>query len=458
MTDRKRFGVLLREVRKRAGFHTITKFADFLSEHEIIYTDDAIGHWENGRRVPRRDKLVDVLGLLADCDGINSVAQVNNILAYAGYNPLFDEERRECFPNLYKPIPNIPEKLYDVLVGRDDALIEIIGKLNDPRAKPVIVISGLGGIGKTALAYEAVERLMRADVFAKLAWETAKSEEFIGTKTRQRQNQVVDLHSVLLSYARQLKIKIPARISTEKLQKLLRDVLRRESCLLVLDNLETLQSARDIARSLHDLVSPDAVSRVLITSRERLSDIAFVYDYFLPGLSEPSTIELIALEAQFRGADSLLAANKLLAKRIYTITEGMPLAVKLIVSQHLVGITLDDELDRLEAAVDEEEMYGFIYEALWEKLSVPAQQILAGAAAFGTSALRGMLIDVSEVTISEFSQAMPELTRASLIEITRHAEAAKQRYAIHAMTRWFVNAPLVEMWNSQKEDDDPTEL
>ena len=68
-----------------------------------------------------------------------------------------------------------------------------------------------------------------------------------------------------------------------------------------------------------------------------------------------------------------------------------------------------------------------------------------------------MLIEVSMVTEEAFTEAIPELVRYSLIDILRHPEIARQRYAIHAMTRWFVNSPLSEMWNQQKAAN-PTDL
>jgi hypothetical protein len=36
------------------------------------------------------------------------------------------------------------------------------------------------------------------------------------------------------------------------------------------------------------------------------------------------------------------------------------------------------------------------------------------------------------------------------MEVSHHSLAAQKRYDIHAMTRWFVNAPLTELWNQQK--------
>lgn len=454
MTD-ETFGKLLRTARKEAGFHTIAAFADALSERGLAYTDDAIGHWENDRRRPYssdtdRPKVMRIFQLLVEKGGIENTTQIDAMLMALNRPVLSNEEKAAYFTDLGTPIANLPEKPpYDRLVGRDEVLEAVSRALQDATGKPVVTVSGLGGIGKTALAYEVVKRVMQSGRFEKLAWETTKSEEFTGVGIRQRREQSVSFPNVLANYARQLGFESLTAQPPEVIRVRLRDALRSGSTLLVLDNLETLEAAQDVARQLYEMVSPGR-SRVLITSRERLVDEPFVYDYFMRGLSESASLELIWDEAQTREAETLLQADDALLKRIYTTTGGMPLALKLIVSQSLLGIALDEELARLEGVRDEQQIYRFIYFAIWQKLSKPAQKLLIGSATFATTALRSMLQPVSELDDAAFNQAVPELVRASLMEVSHHSLAVQKRYDIHAMTRWFVNAPLMELWNRQK--------
>lgn len=79
-----------------------------------------------------------------------------------------------------------------------------------------------------------------------------------------------------------------------------------------------------------------------------------------------------------------------------------------------------------------------------------AQKLLVGLATFAAPTLRSLLQPVSELNDSEFLHAVPELVRASLLEVTDHPLSAQKRYDVHAMTRWFVNAPLTDLWNDQK--------
>lgn len=293
---------------------------------------------------------------------------------------------------------------------------------------------------------------MNSGQFDNMAWESAKPEEFIGASISTRQKQKLDLHTLLTNYARQLGYDALTKLPPEQLERQLRNILRSGSYLLVLDNLETLETAEDIAHKLYELISPSASkrpSKVLITSRERLVDKPFVYDLFIRGLSEPATGELFHLEAESRGADQLSSDNSY-DQQIYKITGGMPLAIKLIVSQFLLGISLEQELIRLEKAVDEQELYRFIYFSLWEKLNISAQKVLVGSATFGTSAQRDHLIKVSRTPSPDFDTAIADLIRYSLIEVFQNIALNQQRYDIHSITRWFVNAPLKDMWQQQK--------
>jgi hypothetical protein len=191
------FGKLLRAARKEAGFHTIAAFADALSESGLPYTDDAIGHWENDRRKPYhldkdRPDVLKIFQLLVEKRGIENTDQIDALLAALKRPALSDEEKATHFPNLGTPIVNLPEKPpYDRLVGRDEVLAAVSQALQDSTGKPVVVVSGLGGIGKTAAAYEIVKRVMQSGRFEKLAWETTKSEEFTGVGIRQRREQTI---------------------------------------------------------------------------------------------------------------------------------------------------------------------------------------------------------------------------------------------------------------------------
>ncbi|CAG1012163.1 hypothetical protein ANRL4_04585 [Anaerolineae bacterium] len=361
---------------------------------------------------------------------------------------------------LTRALSSLPPRRYTHLVGREEDIGTILEKIRspDPTASPVIAITGLGGIGKTALAYEIVERAMLERLFDGLVWENAKLEELEAGKIRHLKPLALSFESLVSAIARQLGYDALLQLPSSELQNRIRHILQTGSYLIVVDNLETVEAYEELARQLHGLLSPSQSpqpSRALLTSREKLTEIPYLYDHYIRGLSKPASMGFIEQEAHDRGATGILQAGQRLLDRVFKVTYGMPLAMKLIISQFIAGIPLDTELDRLEEA-KEEELYKFIYMRLWFKLSIPAQKVLIAAAAFASSVARFMLQPVSKTTDAEFESAIPELVQMSLIEPSDHPTVAQRRYSIHPITHWFINAPLKELWEQQKADSQAT--
>ncbi len=365
-------------------------------------------------------------------------------------------QRLESINNaLSSTVRNLPPRRYARLIGREEEISTILQNLRDPdsSAMSIIAITALGGIGKTALAYEIVERAMLEKLFDGLVWESAKSEELEGNKIVPVATPAsLSFESLVRAIAEQLGYDDLLRLPPNEQVNRIRHILQNGSYLIVVDNLETVEAYEELARQLHGLLNPSHASRpskVLITSRERFA-IPYIYEYHIKGLSKPASMEFVEQEARNRDAIGILKAGLRLLDRIYTVTYGMPLAMKLLVSQFIAGIPLDTELDRLEGA-KEESLYELIYMRLWFKLSIPAQKILIAAAAFAASVARAMLQPVSKTTDDEFEVAIPELVRMSLVDPSDHPTSAQRRYSIHPVTRWFINAPLKELWEQQKK-------
>lgn len=358
--------------------------------------------------------------------------------------------------SLTTAIQNLPPRRFTHLIGREEEISIILQNLRNPdsAAQPIIAITALGGIGKTALAYEIVERSMLEKLFDGLVWESAKTEELEGNRIIPLSTSPsLSFESLVRAIANQLGHDNILHLPPEEQINRVRHILQTGSYLIVVDNLETVESYEELARQLHGLLSPSPASRpsrALITSRERLA-IPYIREYHIQGLSKPASIDFVKQEARNRDALGIQKTGLSLLERIYKITHGMPLAMKLLVSQFIAGIPLDTELDRLEGA-REDGLYELIYMRLWFKLSIPAQKILIATAAFAASVARPMLQPVSKTSDDELEAAIPELVRMSLIDPSDHATAAQRRYSIHPMTRWFINSPLKDLWERQKKD------
>ncbi len=453
--DATSFHVQLRAARQRAGFAQLTDFADALSVEGIVYSDDALGHWENGRRrPPNREALFGVLKLIADRGGLRSLAEVNALLYSLDWRDLNGDEQGRHFSTLTNVLPdNLPRlPIARALVGREALVTEVVASVLDPEALPVAMITGLGGIGKTAIAYEVAQRAFKSGQFDSMAWVSSKSESFVGARIQQQRADGVTLTTLLIALAQQLKIAVPSQADLNALANLISTALETRRALIVLDNLETVEAARGVAQLMYQIIAPSGSrsgSRLLITSRERLPDEPYVVEFYVRGLELLDAITLLRQEAVSRRAEKIIEASDALLGQIHRTTGGMPLALILLVSQSLLGIALDTELERLQKAVNEEELYRFIYFALWQKLTEGAQKVLVGAATFVVPAQRAHVIRVSQSDSDRFEVFVTELVRSSLLEVFG-IEAENQRYSMHPMTRWFVNAPLANLWRTGK--------
>ena len=389
-----------------------------------------------------------LLSRTALCDEI--IRKVRNGTLSLSEQSLNNVEKHE--KRLSNTILNLPSRRYTRLIGRSEDIEILHSKLYSliPSDPSIIAITGLGGIGKTALAYEISSKVMVEGRFDGLVWESAKSEELESRNIVPIRSPVITKDSLLHSIASQLGYEKIANLSPNEREKQIRALLLNRPYLIVIDNLETIEAYQDLVRYLKGIMlwKTDTPSRAILTSRERLFEIPYLFEYYVRGLSQQASFEFLKHETESRVVGSILISENLM-ERIYLVTHGMPLAMKLIVSQYIAGIPLDTELDRLQKA-KEDDLYEFIYLRLWNKLSVPAKKVLVSAASFGSSVSRSMLQRVSRASDEDFENAIPELIRLSLMEASDHATQAERRYSIHPLTRWFINAPLRNRWQRSK--------
>lgn len=340
----------------------------------------------------------------------------------------------------------LPPKPFSRLVGRERWISELMGILRDPAGPAMLSITGLGGIGKTALAYELADRSLREHLFVGVVWFSAKQQVIVGRRIKDV-GKGPSTYSEVLEYIQRRLLSGTSDVPRHNRDAQLRHLLKSRPHLLVVDNLEMLRDEVLLVESLPSLLHP---SRAILTGRSKLEKLDHVHTAVIGGLEEPYSIELIRQEANDRGVSALANAEYQILHRIHNETGGMPLAIKLVVSEVLTGLAIETVLERLRHATDEEELYRFIYFDLWNTLTDPAQQVLVAMSAFASSVNREMLQQVSEVSGTEFDAAIMELVQKSLLDASEDVAIKQRRYSIHALTRNFINCDLPDIFEDQK--------
>jgi hypothetical protein len=343
---------------------------------------------------------------------------------------------------------NLPSKPYNQLFGRDEWVDRLLDILRDPNTPPIITITGIGGVGKTAIAYEVARRAVESGLLKDTLWESAKQYELLGdTLVHRSDDAAITRESLLISLASQLGRFEILQLHPDERRLRLQYILQHNPYLVVVDNLETVDDSQALVEELIRLLKP---SRAILTSRIQLGSNEHVLEFQIKGLSESVAIKFLRKEAQTNGISSIAKAKRDTLKRISEATGGLPLAIKFFIAQVGAGLPLNKELERLELAEDEETLYRFIYFDLWSTLNIPSQKILVSIPAFAASVPRFLLQPVSRVNDEEFELALNDLVRKSLVEQTKKEDAQKHRYSVHQLTRHFVNSDLRAVWEAQK--------
>lgn len=189
----------------------------------------------------------------------------------------------------------------------------------------MIVVEGMGGIGKTTLV-------------AKFVGENRSSFECSTWKSMKNAPPLRNLLFELIDFVDDSKIN--NNLNNDELILVLMDLLKKHTCLIVLDNYESLMDTnkksglyrddyQDYAAFIERLGSTDHRSLILITTRERPNEIkklSTTYD-------TTKSLRLSGIDAE--NAKSILSHFQLQGSdknqsRLVQIYEGNPLALKLL--------------------------------------------------------------------------------------------------------------------------------
>ncbi|MGB5062122.1 MAG: NB-ARC domain-containing protein [Candidatus Promineifilaceae bacterium] len=319
---------------------------------------------------------------------------------------------------------------YSQLFGLDQCEEQLLAQLQPGNAPWVIAIVGLGGIGKTALADHAARQIIAQFAYEQVVW----------LQVTPAQNRPPDetLDNLLAQLAEKLCPDLSPQAAALQRNSQLRQTLKSAPYLVVVDNLEREADVALMAGVLHDLANP---GKFLLTSRVRPPVAAL--SLTLAELSSADTIALIRHQARIAGLPGLAAAPDDDLAKIYEVTGGNPLAVKLV-----VGLTAVYPLPRLltdlkEAKTREiEQLYRRIYWQVWRSLSPPGQTLLEMMPmTAGMGATPEQLQAMSGLDESALWIAIGELVNRSLLEV--RGTAWERRYTIHRLTESFLYTEII---------------
>lgn len=328
------------------------------------------------------------------------------------------------------------------VVGFDALAASIVVRLRDPQAAPIIVLAGMGGLGKTTLARMVAQALADDETFNGVLWASAKQVEFNQWSGKQRAlpEPLTSTDDLVRALARQLHIDVLG--DALAIQHEVVAHCHRSPSLVVFDNLETVHDLTMLTPLLGELAGP---SRIVITSREHVRDalptfpahLLITLDELDVGLSR----QLLRVAAEHTHAPALAHANDAELGHIYAVTGGNPLALWLVAGQAW-GRPWASFIHELQAATPGskgEALYTYLYRRSWEQLGPNARDVLFAMLRCIGGAPDDLLWHMSELDRPAFNAAVDELA-------TRMLLVWDGVYCMHQLTYTFLRTDIVGWW------------
>lgn len=339
---------------------------------------------------------------------------------------------------------DLPPKPYSRLIGRSIELDRIMNAMREPERKPMISVVGLGGIGKTALAREAIELCQREQLFDHIVWTTAKVEYFVGEETVKVGVSDYNLDALLDDIGKRCNRKGIVEMSPDEKRVAVKYLLKSNHVLIVTDNLETVPRRDELVNGVFQILGK---SKLLITSRHRIKhERVFTID--LEGFAEDEGVVFLREESRERGIEEVAQANRNSLVEIHQVTGGAPLAMKLVIGQ-MSRLGMNIVLENLKDARFEGpdyKFYRFVFHRSWALLNLDAKKTLVSMSVFAP------VIGGTEETIRAVNKVEKQICRESLDQlvlmslVSPTASIKNRRYTIHQLTYYFILSDIVKKW------------
>ncbi|MBE0681226.1 MAG: hypothetical protein IH589_04870 [Anaerolineales bacterium] len=331
-----------------------------------------------------------------------------------------------------KKFPNsLPRR--QAFFGRYKEMDIVMRALNPDDRTWGVLVDGIGGIGKSAIAIEAAYRAKESGLFEAFVFVTAKQDILDPNGVRKLNPSVYTLDEFLNESARALGEHGIVKLPLPEKRRGLIEILRSTRTLIVYDNLETLskEEQEGIADFLREI--PQGC-KAIITSRRRGGEGGLWL-----------RVERLDWEAARDIIENEMARDEALANKLsryivrwrnlYDETNGSPLAL-----MHILGLmriraalTFDDALNMLRQNQDTD-LLKFIFQEAKKELTENDKLALSALSFFNPSATFDAWIKVADLSKTSLETTIDRLSTLSLVDIL----AGEERYTFHPLTRAFV--------------------
>jgi hypothetical protein len=325
-------------------------------------------------------------------------------------------------------------------VGRREKIQEVKSKL--ALRHPVVALDGLGGVGKTAIAIQAVRELYdETGRYLFIASLSAKSKMWLG-HVSPRTASFAGLHGLLSEIANVIP-DMPKTDDTLKLKESLVAFMRDVSGLIVVDNLEEINDD-GVFRFLSQEVP--APVKVLVTSR--IAKDLGALTISIPAMTAEEARDLLSLELERLGYEPKKEDEQNVAA-ILLAAGGVPLAIKWASQLAAERRSIRDASSALRGAgPGKQEFLNFCFATMYDSLSDAAKNV-AELIPYLDAEWKPMTISVMlDRSLESVRLAIYELADKGIIY--RTSELTEDDYGVLPLTKEFLSNKWHEHQNFRR--------
>jgi GTPase SAR1 family protein len=333
----------------------------------------------------------------------------------------------------YELLEHVPPHHHGSLSGIDSGVSLVLDLIREQyrHATMPLVVTGIGGIGKTTLIAESVYRWIERDqpLLKRVLWlQVLQSKPQQGIEEK---NAVIE--SLIGQLVRQLSLPPPEHPLLEQQLQQVAYVLNEARYLLVLDNVET-ESEEAAVLTIYRILGRTTLP-ILVGSRRTPSEFALdAYRIPVRELSLEDATHVVRQE-YWRLTQQPIADADIQA--IIKKVGGHPLALKLVTAQCQL-FPVEHVLETLVSPSSlAAHLFSPIYERAWEMLSPLARDVLIslnllpleGTSWSGIQQLAR--VTMPDAPLNDIDEVIRALVKLNLLQVSAHS---RPRYSMHRLT------------------------
>jgi tetratricopeptide (TPR) repeat protein len=363
----------------------------------------------------------------------------------------------KAFFQEYRCLNNLPREEYDMeggFVGRSEEIRAIIKHLNHERPH-IVTITGSGGVGKTAVALQVAYRLINSanNPFHAILWFSAKTNKLTDQGIISLSPNLEDTKGLVIKILKQLDIASYKKYRDQSLDydfclNRVMEILRDTKCLLIIDNLETRYSDKELRDFLGEIPSP---SMILITSRKGLGEYEKRIE--LEALPLKDSVRLFRLVCKEKKLEQLSKLEDHIIERLVQNVLQYPLLIKWSLGQVYKGREVETAFSK-KAYSGDSEIARFSFDDIYLLLSENEKDILFSMVVFGDKPITAQhLLYFTGQSSEELSNSIQQLLLSSLLLRVHEPDEDDQvqtKFQMLSLTRAYVDSKLDEFTGTRQ--------